>query len=117
MKHSTFDEILGLINDQEGINWTLGKYLLTLSGVSGITVNTIHQAKGLEYEVVILNSVNEGRIPYQFWDREQRVRHPLTQENLEDGRTLLYVGMSRAKAILFVLHGWNPSLFIQTIRS
>lgn len=93
------------------------KYFKTVSGVDGITVNTIHQAKGLEYDIVILNGVSENRIPWQrrignTWDYE-----PLTDENLENGRTLLYVGMSRAKAILILLHNWRPSLFISTIKA
>ncbi len=114
--HSDFDEITSYISDDEAPLWTIEKYFKTLSGIDGITINTIHQAKGQEYKSVILNGINEGRIPYQVWNWETRTREPLTQENLENGRTLLYVGMSRAKAILIMLHGWNPSLFIPTIK-
>ncbi|MCD4737600.1 MAG: hypothetical protein K8R53_16285, partial [Bacteroidales bacterium] len=114
--HSDFDEIISYISDEESPLWTVEKYFKTLSGIDGITVNTIHQAKGLEYLSVILNGVNEGRIPYQVWNWETRTREPLTQEYLENGRTLLYVGMSRAKAILIMLHSWNPSMFIPSIK-
>jgi superfamily I DNA/RNA helicase len=40
-----------------------------------------------------------------------------TNESIEDGRTLLYVGVSRAKAVLVVLHNWKPSMFIQTLKA
>lgn len=116
IKHSSFDEIIGLINDDEAQNWTVGKYFETLSGISGITINTIHQSKGLEYDVVILNGINEGRIPYQAWDAVNRRREPLLERNLEDGKTLLYVGLSRAKVVQIILHGWNPSMFIQLVK-
>ncbi|NAY91382.1 UvrD-helicase domain-containing protein [Muricauda sp. JGD-17] len=115
--HSDFDEIIELISDEEAPSWTVEKYFNTLSGINGITVNTIHQSKGLEYQSVILNGVNEGRIPYQVWNWDTQTREPLTEENLENGRTLLYVGMSRSKTILILLHNWNPSLFIPKIRT
>jgi superfamily I DNA/RNA helicase len=115
--NSDIQEIVDSINTEEAENWTLEKYFKTVSGIDGITVNTIHQAKGLEYDIVFLNGVSENRIPWQkrignTWDYE-----PLTPENLENGRTLLYVGISRAKAILILIHNWKPSLFIPMIKA
>ena len=115
-EHSTIDEIIELIDIDEANNWTLEKYVHTISGVSGITVNTIHQAKGLEYDAVILNGVNEGNIPFQLWDPIARVRHPLTTENFIDGRAKLYVGVSRAKKKLCITHNWRPSMFIPHLK-
>ena len=117
--HSTFGEIQDLLDADEALQWTFEKYVETLSGVSGITINTIHQAKGLEYEVVILNQINENKIPYQQYLGQIGGVHsyaPLTDENREDGRTLFYVGLSRAKVLLVVLHNWKPSMFISSIR-
>jgi DNA helicase II / ATP-dependent DNA helicase PcrA len=115
--NSDIDDIISNINESEAENWTLGKYFKTVSGIDGITINTIHQAKGLEYNFVLLNGVSENRIPYQVrigktWDYE-----PLTEANLENGRTLLYVGMSRAKAMLFLIHNNKPSLFLREINA
>lgn len=118
--NSDIQEIVNSVNTEEAEAWTLEKYFKTVSGIDGITVNTIHQAKGLEYDIVILNGVSENRIPYQRllerngnnWNYE-----PLTDENLENGRTLLYVGVSRAKALLVLIHNWKPSLFISTIKA
>lgn len=115
--NSDIEEIIISINTEEAEAWTLEKYFKTVSGIDGITVNTIHQAKGLEYDIVILNGVSENRIPWQrrignTWNYE-----PLTEENLENGKTLLYVGISRAKVILILIHNWKPSLFISTIKA
>jgi len=118
--HSAFIELLNLIDKSEAEQWTFGKYVETLSGINGITVNTIHQAKGLEYDIVILNQMNENRIPYQkFLERQGNdyIYADLTEESMEDGRTLLYVGVSRAKAFLVVLHNWKPSMFIETLKA
>jgi superfamily I DNA/RNA helicase len=116
--HAAFKEIIGLINEEEATLWTFEKYIETLSGVSGITINTIHQAKGLEYRVVILNQINENKIPHQRYlgrNGNEYLYAPLTEESTEDGRTLFYVGISRAKEALVILHNWKPSLFIPTI--
>ncbi|AKK73179.1 hypothetical protein OK18_11615 [Chryseobacterium gallinarum] len=111
------DEILTIVNDDEALNWNFKKYIETLSGINGITINTIHQAKGLEYDFVILNGINENRIPYQRCiDHVKYIYEELTDESIQNGRTLLYVGMSRAKIGLFILHNWKPSMFISQIK-
>jgi superfamily I DNA/RNA helicase len=120
VSHSAFLELVNLVDENEATQWTFEKYIETLSGVSGITINTIHQAKGLEYEIVILNQINENKIPYQMYLGKQNgnfVYADLTDENIEDGRTLLYVGVSRAKAVLVILHNWKPSMFIDTLKA
>jgi DNA helicase-2/ATP-dependent DNA helicase PcrA len=119
VSHAAFNELVSLINEDEIQLWTFEKYLETLSGVSGITINTIHQAKGLEYKVVILNQINENKIPHQLYlgrEGSKYIYAPLTPDSIEDGRTLLYVGISRAKAFLIILHNWKPSMFISTIK-
>lgn len=120
LSHAAFNELIFLLDEDEVQLWSFEKYIETLSGVSGITINTIHQAKGLEYEVVILNQINENKIPHQQYlgrDGNNYIYAPLTPESIEDGRTLLYVGISRAKAALIILHNWKPSIFIPIIRS
>jgi DNA helicase-2/ATP-dependent DNA helicase PcrA len=118
--NSDVQEIINSVNSDEALKWTLEKYFKTLSGIDGITVNTIHQAKGLEYDVVLLNGVSENRIPYQrLLERigNNWIYEPVTEQNLENGRTLLYVGVSRAKALLILIHNFRPSLFISTIKA
>jgi len=119
INNSDIQEIASAIREEEIGFWTLKKYLKTVSGIDGITINTIHQAKGLEYDVVFLSGVNENKIPYQkLLERKGNnwIYEDVTDENLENGKTLLYVGMSRARVSLIITHHWKPSLFISTIR-
>lgn len=111
------DEIINQIDKDEINLWPFEKYKCTISGINGITINTIHQAKGLEYKAVILSGMNEGRIPYQFWDRIKRIRHQLTVENLKDGQAKMYVAVSRARKYLFLLHDRRPSMFLDEIQN
>ncbi|MCH2217064.1 MAG: hypothetical protein MK076_03135, partial [Flavobacteriales bacterium] len=106
------NDIIERISEEEVPYWSLDKYLMTLSGVNGITINTIHQAKGLEYQAVILDQMNLGRIPYQMWNRSTGEFMPAAPDEVEDGRNLFYVAMSRAKRYLIITHNWNPSRFI-----
>ena len=54
---------------------------------------TIHQAKGLEYKIVILAGCNDGILP---------VKHEPT-DILEEERRLFYVALTRAKERLYIL--------------
>jgi len=116
--HSDLEEVISQIQPEEGKLWTLDKYIKTIAGVDGITINTIHQAKGLEYEAVILNNVSENKIPFQLYLGRRGSDYlyaNLTEENLAAGRTLLYVGMSRAKRVLIITHGYKQSMFLPAI--
>lgn len=114
---SLFEIIRGLIPNDEKDYWSLLKYIQAISGVNGIFSDTIHKSKGLEFDVVILNGVNENKIPYQkLLNRSSWTYEDLTSEDIENGRNLLYVGLSRAKKYLIILHNWKPSLFIEIIK-
>ena len=116
--HSTFGEILDLISDEEKQTWDIGQYLKTLAGVDGITCNTIHKVKGLEFDAVILNEINENKIPYQKCIcRNPWTFKELTTEDIENGRTLFYVAVSRARKYLIIFHNWKPSMFVEMIKN
>ena len=69
-----------------------------LDKTSLVTISTIHAAKGLEWPVVFVPSVFEGSIPHS------------RSEDMDEERRLLYVAMTRAKALLYVscpLYGSN----------
>ncbi|KAI0477825.1 UvrD-helicase-domain-containing protein [Xylariaceae sp. FL0804] len=55
-----------------------------------VTVSTIHAAKGLEWPVVFIPAVYKGMIPHRRSD------------DLDEERRLLYVAMTRAKALLYL---------------
>ena len=61
----------------------------------GITIATLHGAKGLEYKKVFILDVNEGIIPYH---------KAMLEESIEEERRLFYVGMTRAKENLHIYH-------------
>ncbi|KAL8747874.1 MAG: hypothetical protein Q9190_000322 [Brigantiaea leucoxantha] len=55
-----------------------------------VTISTIHAAKGLEWPAVFIPSAYEGSIPHSRAD------------NTDEERRLLYVAMTRAKALLYL---------------
>jgi len=59
----------------------------------GVTLSTLHGAKGLEYEAVFIIDINEGNIPYR--------KAQLSYE-IEEERRLFYVGITRAKSKLYL---------------
>jgi len=58
-----------------------------------VMLATMHSAKGLEYEVVILPDANEGITPY---------KRAVSEEELEEERRMFYVAMTRAKKYLHI---------------
>lgn len=59
----------------------------------GVTLATLHSAKGLEYEVVYIIDVNEGIMPY---------KKAVLNQDIEEERRMFYVGMTRAKRELYL---------------
>jgi DNA helicase-2/ATP-dependent DNA helicase PcrA len=61
--------------------------------VDGVTLASLHAAKGLEWDTVVLAGCSDGLLPITMAD---------TPEAIEEERRLLYVGVTRARERLLV---------------
>ncbi|KAK1388436.1 DNA helicase [Heracleum sosnowskyi] len=85
-----------------------------------VTLTTIHQSKGLEWDTVFIVKANESEIPLLHESNGVACGSALS---LEEERRLLYVAMTRAKKKLFILYvlmdsSWQvlqPSRFLKEI--
>lgn len=106
MDHGDFDEdALPEIDEveQQRDDTLLGRFLANIALASDaqkdketgdtsavVTISTIHAAKGLEWPMVFIPCVYDGSIPHS------------RSEDSDEERRLLYVAMTRAKALLYL---------------
>ncbi len=69
-----------------------------------VTLMTVHSAKGLEFERVILTGMEEEMFPYRGMD-------PGGEEELEEERRLAYVAITRARKHLALTHTSMRQIF------
>ncbi|MCW2928203.1 MAG: family ATPase, partial [Thermoleophilia bacterium] len=67
-----------------------------------ITLMTIHNAKGLEYNVVFVTGMEEGLFPHS---------RSIQDGDVEEERRLAYVGITRARERLTLVHARSRSVF------
>lgn len=96
-----FEEIGNIAKEAKGVRdfydrleFAFGKNLTNgINDISNISVMTFHQSKGLEFDVVFLNDVVEGKVPLKAAD---------DASDIEEERRLFYVAMTRAKERLYI---------------
>ena len=68
--------------------------------VEGVTLASLHSAKGLEWDAVFLVGLSDGTLPTTY---------AKTNEQIEEERRLLYVGVTRARQWLWLSYGQTRS--------
>lgn len=72
---------------------------------NSLILSSVHQAKGLEFEVVFFLYLDKNVIPYKN-----------TPDVVEEKR-IFYVGITRAKSILYLVsNSASPSEFIESVK-
>jgi DNA helicase II / ATP-dependent DNA helicase PcrA len=101
------DELQVTRTAQPGSKFTLADFAAELEEraaaqhaptVQGVTLASLHAAKGLEWDAVFLVGLSEGLMPISFAD---------TPDSVDEERRLLYVGITRARIHLAL--SWSTS--------
>jgi DNA helicase II / ATP-dependent DNA helicase PcrA len=89
---SVFLEGVALVSDVDALK----------EQVDRVTLITLHQAKGLEFDIVFIVGVEEGLLPHfrSFDDPLQ----------MEEERRLCYVGITRARRKIYLVHAFRRNL-------
>jgi len=91
-----FLEDVALSSDTDAIDGT----------ADSVHLMTLHSSKGLEFPIVFLVGLEEGVFPHS--------RSAFSEEDLEEERRLMYVGLTRAKEKLYLLSAEARMLFGST---
>ncbi len=102
---ASFEERTGSVN--------LGDFLEEISLIAdmtehkeyedAVTLMTIHSAKGLEFDVVFLIGMEEGIFPH--------ANSLMERDGLEEERRLMYVGITRARDLLYLTNAKRRMLY------
>jgi DNA helicase II / ATP-dependent DNA helicase PcrA len=96
-------------NDELGLDGFLEEVALISDldtadfGNNAVTLMTLHAAKGLEFPVVFMTGLEETIFPHS--------RALYDQSQMEEERRLCYVGMTRAREELYMLHATARMLY------
>jgi superfamily I DNA/RNA helicase len=123
--------------EQEGFSGTIGvlsyskkyrdtiQYVLKLNGIpsevikdhegsalsAGVKVLTMHGAKGLEFDTVIISGMNK------YFPNTRSTLEDDREAEINTARRLVYVSMTRAKDNVYLTYKGDPSIFIGELDS
>ncbi len=89
-------ENVALVSDADAVTTAGGR----------VALMTLHTSKGLEYPVVFIAGMEEGLFPHQRSNENNG-------ENIEEERRLCYVGMTRARQLLYLTNTLSRELYGQ----
>lgn len=114
---------MGLMKELQSYLHTNGIAYKVLKGTSkqgasnGISLCTLHSLKGLEFKVVVLIGINERNIPSKVTEG-----YPFTgmdaldkKEFLSSKRSLLYVAITRARQLVYMIGYGKPCGLVESI--
>lgn len=112
--YKTFDDWFNSINEYKE-KLQLQKELQSQNPKDSVNIFTMHGAKGLEFDTVIIPDLCEGITPH---------KKAVLEDEIEEERRMLYVAMTRAKKKLIIMSVDNrynkdlkPSRFIEEIKN
>lgn len=88
-----FLEEVALVSDTDNID----------QAKDAVHMMTLHSAKGLEFQVVFIAGLEEGILPHS--------RSLMNQNEMEEERRLMYVGITRAKEKVYLLFTSQRNIF------
>lgn len=118
MRFENLLEFIGVASEfeKENVDNSLADFLDSIALVSdvdkldesvdSVTLMTMHSAKGLEFDVVFLVGMEEGLFPSKKSIEEDK--------EVEEERRLCYVGITRAKEILYITNTQKRTLYGHT---
>lgn len=90
-----FLQEVSLVSDQDQVDESGG----------AVTLLTFHAAKGLEFPVVFMVGLEEGILPHS------RSMESHDEEDMAEERRLCYVGITRAKRRLYLVHAYRRTVW------
>jgi DNA helicase-2/ATP-dependent DNA helicase PcrA len=91
-----FLEEVALVSDTDNID----------QAKEAVHLMTLHSAKGLEFPIVFIIGLEEGILPHS--------RSMLSHSEMEEERRLMYVGITRAKEKIHLIHANQRTIFGST---
>lgn len=105
-----FDSMLFACGDDKPLK---GFIVADLAGcgpnANRISLNTLHSSKSLQFDVVVIPGLEEGRLP--SWSAQ-------SDQALREARRTFYVGFTRARHLVYILYsGWYQNRWGRTFEN